>query len=228
MSEYKITPEQLDKYKKCINDECKYKYYFTNDEKGENINDESIFVKSYEHLKNTLSEEIAKKRYSTLILLVGFSIQPLVLSISVLKPKKVYLLYSKETNKYCDKIQNWTEKFFIKNKENVPSFLGKDEWGKSGSQYKVESSNPADTYHKILLIVEKDNDGSAIDITGGKKTMVSGAFSLASLKNIDTYYVDFDEYDGSNPKPGTEILKLQENPNEQPRSKLRGILIEQI
>ncbi|MHB8338313.1 MAG: hypothetical protein ACYDEE_12950 [Ignavibacteriaceae bacterium] len=217
-----ITSPQLDKYKKILNEENRYKYYFTNDENGTDINHESIFTKSYNHLIQNLSAEIKDSQYDTLILLVGFSIQPLVLSICILKPQTVYLLYSKETKKYCDKIHNWTSKILEK---NPPTFVGANNWCKNILDYQVDSSNPEDTYNKILSIVNSDvnkdkKDNIAIDITGGKKTMVAGAFNIAAIKDIDTYYVDFTDYDGNNPIPGTELFAKQKNPIE---SFIKGI-----
>lgn len=214
-----IASEQLRTYKTLTGDDEKYMYYFTNNAEGNDINDineKSIFYQSYLELEKKLIEEIKSKNYHTLILLVGFSIQPLVLSISVLKPKKVYLLFSKETKENCSKIMKWVDKFtqFINLEGESIEFVGKDSWVDPKCQYLVDSSDPSDTYNKILNIInnEKTNGPIAIDITGGKKTMVSGAFTAAAITDTDALYVDFSDYDGANPIPGTEFIQLQTNP----------------
>lgn len=214
-----ITNAQLGTYKKLISDIEKYNYYFTNDTDGQNIIEDSLFYQSYLKLEQGLKEEIKSKKYNTLILLVGFSVQPLVLSISVLKPKKVYLLFSNETKHNCSIIYNWSTKSFeIFKKENkninIPEFIGCNNWEDDNCEYLINSSEPNDTYKKILSIIENEKSYGkiAIDITGGKKTMVSGAFIAASMTGTDALYVDFGDYDGSNPVPGTEFLRLQKNP----------------
>lgn len=222
MSSNEMIKEQIGKYKKLTGDEEKYNFYFTNSEGGNTITKESLFYQSYIHLKDGLDKKIISAKYDTLILLVGFSVQPLVLSISVLNPKKVYLLYSNETKQNCLKIMLWINRFiafknsFFTVKESVIEFVGADLWEKSDCQYLINSSDPDDTYNKVLSIVtkEKDNGPVAIDITGGKKTMVSGAFIAASMTGTDALYVDFGDYDGSNPIPGTEFIRLQKNPIE--------------
>lgn len=228
MNNVSITPEQINRYKKCENDLEKLNYYFTNDEKGTAINDESIFMKSYANLQTSFYNAINNNEYETLILLVGFSIQPLVLSTSVIKPKKVYLLFSDETSKNCNIIQSWIEKFFTAKELTAPKFIGSDSWDNNASVYKVDSSDPEDIYKKILKIIqiEKANGKIAIDITGGKKTMVSGAFTAASITNTDAYYVDFENYDGANPVPGTEFLRLQKNPVDNLMTGLKSIFDE--
>jgi hypothetical protein len=216
MGNYNITQDQLNTYKKLTGDDEKYNYYFTNNVEGIDIGIDSIFYKSYMLLKDKLPAEITSKKYNTLVLLVGFSIQPLVLSISVLKPEKVYLLFSGETKPNCSKITNWTNKLFNLIKGTPPKYADIDSWENFDCQYLINSSEPDDTYNKILQIIDKEKTigNIAIDITGGKKTMVSGAFIAASITSTDSLYVDFDKYDGNNPIPGTELLAKQSSPVE--------------
>ncbi|HOJ19696.1 MAG TPA: hypothetical protein PLT92_14125 [Ignavibacteriaceae bacterium] len=210
-----IEQDQINIYKKLIGDDEKYNYYFTNKTDGEDLSRDSLFYKSYLQLNVRLTEEIKSEYYNTLILLVGFSVQPLVLSISILKPNKVYLLFSNETKQNCSTIMKWTKKFYTLGEiANEVKFAGCDSWHNIDCKYLINSSDPDDTYKKILDIVnnEKINGPIAIDITGGKKTMVSGAFIAASMTGTDALYVDFGDYDGNNPVPGTEDIKLQKNP----------------
>lgn len=217
LSRYKmINPFQLSSYKQLTGVDEKYNYYFTNDINGKDITKDSLFYQSYLQFEERLTAEIKSKQYNTLILLVGFSIQPLVLSINILKPKKVYLLFSNETKPNCYRIMNWTNKFYKlrgDKKESI-EFVDCNSWDNNNCKYLINSSDPDDTYKNILDIVNKGkNDGPiAIDITGGKKTMVSGAFIAASMTGTDALYVDFGDYDGNNPVPGTEYIKLQKNP----------------
>ena len=54
----------------------------------------------------------------------------------------------------------------------------------------------------------------AVDITGGKKSMVGGAAMAGAVLGADIYYVDTNDFnrDLSKPEPGSEHLSLLNNP----------------
>ena len=87
-----------------------------------------------------------------------------------------------------------------------------------------DPSNPVETFKRIKEIVNQvGNKSVALDLTGGKKTMIGGGFIAGSIlgfadagqqSTCDMFYIDslaFDPNRGT-PEPGTEFLTLLENP----------------
>ena len=128
-----------------------------------------IFVERAEH------RPITEKQYDALILTVGFSPEPLILSILAAKPQRVGLLHTGETHKLVTRIQNET---------------GLDLHQIQTEQ--IDGSDTLDIYQKIMALYEKWNRPKSIafDITGGKKSMVGGAALAGFLLRADIYYVD--------------------------------------
>ncbi len=139
-------------------------------------------------------------QFETLITLVGFSPEPIILTIIALKPKEVMFIVSHETQKLLDII---VEKTRLK-----------------PSQFQIEvvkSSQIEDVYLAIRKFVRsKEPTRIAIDITGGKKSMVGGAAQAAGYLGCAAFYVDNSEYNKTfrKPKPGTEYLNFLKNPYE--------------
>lgn len=148
--------------------------------------------------------ERGARKYHYLIMPVGFSPEPLIMWIRAVKPDKCFFLHSKETEYFIDDIVSKT--------------------GLKPTQYKfekVDSSIITETYKEIRNIIEKNGlydklDKVAIDITGGKKSMVSGCSLAASYLGIDTLYVDYAEYHDKyrKPTPGTEFPIFLSDPLE--------------
>jgi len=138
--------------------------------------------------------------FDLLILLVGFSPTPLILSINALKPKEVVFLVSPESRGQLDLI---FEKTGLK-----PS---QAKW------IEVDSSKVEQVFQTIKdVVLNKDPKRVAIDITGGKKSMVGGAAQAAALLGCAAFYVDYDEYHPQfrKPNPGSEYLSFLKNPYE--------------
>ena len=148
-------------------------------------------------------ENCPDKKYEGLILTVGFSVQPLILSVCAVSPQRIGLLYTPQTKHLCDQIQKET------------GFLS----GNADCR-QIDGSNPNGIYETIweLCFSEnwKDFKEIAVDITGGKNAMAAGAGLAASVIPADIYYVDSDNYlpDFRMPEPGTEYLKRLESPFE--------------
>jgi len=145
-----------------------------------------------------------------LVQFVGFSIEPLLLMVSVLKPEKLLLYFSKETernfkNPLCSK---WLTKYSYKGevKDKIP-INGKN-------ICLIDSSNTENIVKAIHAGVNHLNPSGkvAIDITGGKKVMSASAFLEATISDFDIYYVDHEEYEESMPFPGTEFLSKLPSP----------------
>ncbi|MDP9750063.1 TIGR02710 family CRISPR-associated CARF protein [Thermoanaerobacter pentosaceus] len=156
-----------------------------------------LVVKKF-HLETDVS---FKEKYENLILSLGFSFEPLVLTISFIKPKQVLFLYTKDSRENLDKVIQWA--------------------GLLPFQYvaeEIEKDNPVDIYRVLKKIyVEKWNkpDKTAIDFTGGTKAMSAGMAMAGAYLKIDLIYVA-SEYNNKmrKPWPGTEKLKVVEDPYE--------------
>lgn len=137
------------------------------------------------------------KAYDALILTVGFSPEPLILSILAIQPKQAALLYTKETRKFLTRIQNET---------NFPlSNLALRE---------IDGSSTVEVYKQIMDLYTTWNKPTniAVDITGGKKSMVGGAAMAGAALGADIYYVDNTSFILGKPEPGSEYLSLLDNP----------------
>jgi len=120
-----------------------------------------------------------KQNYYGLILTVGMSPEPLIISILALKPKRIAFLYAEETEQYLDRII--------------------DETGLRANQVekrKIDSSNVIKIYDVIRHLYEQwgKRFNIAIDITGGKKSIAIAAAMAGFMLGVDVYYVHEDGY----------------------------------
>lgn len=157
---------------------------------------------------------------ATLVLLVGYSLEPLLQSVCAYKPQKIILImneerYGKEeghvyARHVFEAIGHLKEVGLI---EQSPRLLG--EAGTDRLGYKTQD-NPAAVF-KILVGVLHDEKDVVIDVTGGKKSMVTGAFMYAAYANIRISYVDFEEYNPKYRRPYGFTCKIGElsNPYEE-------------
>jgi len=144
------------------------------------------------------AEKLAHKKINGLILTLGTSPQPLILSISACKPEKVLFLYTAQTEIYLDEI------------------VGRA--GLKPSQYDkhlVMETDPLDIYQKVLGTWEKwgRDKNIAVDITGGTKSMTGGLAMAGGLLGLQLLYVAGKFMpERRMPRPGTECLELLPNP----------------
>lgn len=136
-----------------------------------------------------------------LILSVGTSYEPLILNISLLKPRKILFLYTKETETILNKIVNYLK-------------LEVTDYDKS----LVDSTDSLTVYQKIKQVyISWDKPEKVyIDFTGGTKTMSAAAALAGSLINVQLVYVGTEKYlrDFRKPEPGSENLYFIDNPIE--------------
>ena len=137
------------------------------------------------------------KEYDGLILPLGYSPEPLILSILAIKPERVGLLYTNETEKLLPRIQGETA-------------LTLDQLDK----LKIDGSSTVDVYKAIMELYEKWErpKNVAVDITGGKKSMVGGAAMAGAVLSADIFYVDNTKFTHGKPEPCSEYLNLLDNP----------------
>jgi hypothetical protein len=133
-----------------------------------------------------------------LILCVGYSPEPLLLATAFLAPTEVLLLQERRLQApYLATLAKLWDRY-------RPSTLPEFELLRS----RTVRGDAADLFLSVREIVEeRPRNGSRIvlDITGAKKSMVAGAFLAAGFLEIETSYVDFDDYDPvlRRPLPGT-------------------------
>jgi hypothetical protein len=144
-------------------------------------------------------ERIKAQRCETLVLLVGFSLEPLLQSVCVYKPEKIILVLNRDyageegavfATHIKESIGYLVEKRLI---TQLPEFV-------HDPGYVVPGDDPASVF-KTLVGALHDVSDVVIDVTGGKKSMVAGAFLYAAYAGAPISYVDFDEYDPKYRRP---------------------------
>jgi hypothetical protein len=149
-----------------------------------------------------------------LALLVGHSLEPLLQMVFCAKPEKILLLLN---NEYGDQLPGHIqghdvetlisylhEKGYI---DHCPVILNRLD----NKKYDLTQDNPASVFsflRKYLTNQLQEGKQILIDITGGKKSMVAGAFLFAAYAKIDVSYVDFDEYSVEHSRPYGYTCKI--------------------
>ena len=173
----------------------------------------------------------SRMQYEVGIFLVGFSSLPNVLSIAEIQPrKKIYFIHSEDTRQKCNEITNRIEEMLVAPPDPFHSLIiSPDTTGdlidrvRCAERLEITNpSNPVEIFEQIKIIVDSLNPSTtiALDLTGGKKTMIGGGFTAGSIyfqaPKCVMFYVDSSEYDPEfgAPKPGTEFLSCLDNPSD--------------
>jgi hypothetical protein len=157
-------------------------------------------------------------RSRILVQLVGFSWDPLFVSLCMYKPKKVVLILNKWYNEkegagkgddYIEFIEKIRNRGLI---ERIPETCPKP-------HEPLGSDTPEEVFQflqKHILSLLNEGQEAVIDITGAKKSMVSGAYLFASYTNCPVSYVDYDEYSEEFRRPFGYTCRINEleNPSE--------------
>ena len=171
-------------------------------------------------------------QYDIGIFLVGFSSLPIVLSIAEIQPhQEIYFLHSPETERRCDEITNRITEMLVVPPTPFDPLICPGDAGvlidrvRNAKRCEIsDPSDPVETFRQIKEIIDRvsSNLGQktriALDLTGGKKTMIGGGFTAGSIyflsRTCNMFYVDSSEYDPDRgaPKPGTEFLSRLDNP----------------
>lgn len=175
----------------------------------------------------------SESNYDIGVFLVGYSSLPIVLSLVEIQPReKFYFLHSRATAPQCDEITNRVREMMFDPSPNgldplIDSADACSLLDRVTRAERLEITDPSDPVATFKLIKEIINDvrnelGSdkriALDLTGGKNTMIGGGFTAGAIfgssNNIDMFYVDSKSYDENLgvPTPGTEFLSRLENP----------------
>jgi len=154
-------------------------------------------------------ENLKAEPCKTLVLLVGHSLEPLLQSVCVYKPSRVVFLLNEDgygdeewyefARHLTEAVGHLAEKGLL---DGMPEFPGKgDDQG-----YPVKDE-PHAVFQKLVEVL-KDETEVVIDVTGGKKSMVSGAYMYAAYAGTRISYVDFDEYDSEYRRPYGYTCKI--------------------
>lgn len=160
------------------------------------------------------------KKGGVLVMLVGHSLDPLLQSVCAYGPKHILLILNKDYHepgdKWGDFVAEWIEKLWeilpeARKKLPEPAkqwvekllddLLARPLKRAEGTIEKVvldKGDHPAAVYHKLRDALKpflQDKEKIILDITGGKKSMVTGAFLFGARTKVPISYVDFDEYD---------------------------------
>lgn len=149
------------------------------------------------------------EKADTLVLLVGFSFEPLLQSVCAYKPKKVLLVLNDMYSENVDgqMVGAWLTKLIRKLPAEQlpvqPEEIGALEINESTGeeQFVTQPAQPEKVFQFLIdqLLRNPKADKSArivIDVTGAKKSMVTGAYLFGVLAaNCTLSYVDFDAYE---------------------------------
>jgi len=150
-----------------------------------------------EFIKKNKSKIFEKVEY--LIISVGTSYEPLVLSINLFNPRKILFLYTDVTEEILNKIVKYCTL-------DMTRFQKK----------RVHETDPTDIYREIkqAYLEWKRPQKLYIDFTGGTKSMSAAAAMAGAVIDVQMVYVGTSDYlvDFRKPYPGSETLYFIENP----------------
>jgi len=145
------------------------------------------------------NRELVRDTVDYLIISVGTSYEPIILSLSLFKPKKVLFLYTEKSKYMLDKVVAYTG---IKSSAYEKKIVGE--------------INPVDIYKEIKEFYLSMNrpEKLYIDFTGGTKAMSAAAALAGTMVDVQMVYVASDDYlvDFRKPRPGSEKIVYIENP----------------
>lgn len=145
------------------------------------------------------NKEKVTKQVEYLIISVGTSYEPLVLSIKLFQPHRILFLYTEVTEVILNKIVSYCEL-------DITRF----------QKCKVHETNPLDIYREIkqAYLQWGRPEKLYIDFTGGTKSMSAAAAMAGAVIDVQMVYVGTDDYlvDFRKPYPGSETLYYIDNP----------------
>lgn len=168
------------------------------------LNTQGLFIEAKDFYFNHLFDRVINRfvkytpdsyRCEVLFSILGYTPEPIILTQRALVPKMQVIFTTNKNYENDSDIISYLERYLT-------------------SEYKIiylENDNFTTIYDTLRtqmnLYPSRDY---AIDITGGKKSMVASASIFAKDYNCNVVYVDYDEYlpDLRRPMPGTERLNV--------------------
>ncbi len=180
------------------------------------------------------TDETQLPPYHIGIFLVGYSSIPIALSLAEIQPTEhIYFLYSEDTRDILDDIESRLQNMLNGSNDDLSNLVTNTVlYNLDEPALAIDDpSDPVSTFKSIKEIIDNIDDANnkriALDLTGGKKTMLGGGYTAGaiwtsrwseaaktSVPFCDMYYVDSKEYNPSqgSPVPGTEFLSQLVNP----------------
>ena len=150
-----------------------------------------------EFVKN--NKNILREIVDYLIISVGVSYEPLVLSIKLFAPKRILFLYTELTMETLNKVVKYCDLEAVRYEKRL-----------------VHETDPIDIYREIkqAYLSWGRPEKMHIDFTGGTKAMSAAAAMAASMIDVQMVYIGTNQYlsDFRKPYPGSEHLYYIENP----------------
>ena len=187
-----------------------------------------------ELLKRDDNDEACLPSYDIGVFLVGYSSLPIALSLAEIQPtEQIYFLYSSDTKPMLLEIGDRLQKMLGDSHQCFVDRVATTALSnQEDSALAIDNpSDPVATFKRIKEIIDNiddaDNKRIALDLTGGKKTMLGGGYTAGAIwasrwseaaqelvPFCDMYYIDSLEYNSlqGSPKPGTEFLSRLVNP----------------
>lgn len=138
-------------------------------------------------------------RYDSLISLMGYTPETTVISYRFAEPQRLAVLYTKETEHLLSEIQRLT---------GLPA-------GALLAEV-FDKHNMQDLWRALDRLLERlgRRNRLAIELTGGTKPMGAALQMAAAVMDIDTLYIDYDDYmpEYRKPRPLSTYVRLMENP----------------
>lgn len=161
------------------------------------LDNKSLLAAELEYAKK--ADHLPGKSCATLVLLLGFSLEPLLQLICVYKPQKITLIMNKFYGEDEEEGHVYGRRFkeeavaWLKEAEligAVPEFLSPPDYPDDPGY--IVDDDPAAIFEALTGAISNE-ENVIIDVTGGKKSMVTGAFLYAAYAGTPISYVDFDD-----------------------------------
>ena len=158
---------------------------------------DTLFAEIIKRFENNNSDKL--KGTLTLFSILGFTPEPIILTQRALNPDVHVIFYTDKHNLFGDDISPYLSEYLTSNYHLV-----------------VLKDESFDTIYKTLKeqVILHPSNQYALDITGGKKSMVASAAIFGKDFNFNILYVDYDDYipELRRPRPGTERLNVVYSP----------------
>ena len=160
-----------------------------------------IFEVKYVPILNEKVKEQLPFQELCLVTSVGTRIQPVLLSIAILKPKSVVFVHTKESKAKVDEItssKEWKDLFPDQQPFKV--------------KIQIDPVDTTKTYEQLAnVVIQGRKNNWVIDITGGRKVMAATLSAFGFWRRIPIVYLLSKEIHGV-PKPFSERLVCIDNP----------------
>ena len=163
--------------------------------------EEKIFPLVYSNFIEAEKNKLKDKSFDGLIMTVGTSPEPVIMSIGTIQPKRILFFCTEESERSLDRVIDFTSlKPSCYDKEIIKA------------PYPVSIYKEVDKKYKSWR--DRGIENIAVDITAGTKTMTGGLAMAGALLNFQLIYIGNREYLKKlrRPRPGSEFLEFIDNP----------------